>query len=94
MFKIGSKITAFYKNVIEQISSRDSNYVIDMVIWAKFVNSRIPNREVEILLWGFDQKNSFWEEGGGLGLFLVSVWRNYGEKLLEIALDNLIFEKM
>ena len=50
MFKIGSKITAFYKNVIEQISSRDSNYVIDMVIWAKFVNSRIPNREVEILL--------------------------------------------
>ena len=65
-----------------------------MVIWAKFVNSRIPNREVEILLWGFDQKNSFWEEGGGLGLFLVSVWRNYGEKLLEIALDNLIFEKM
>ena len=41
--------------------SRDSNYIVDVVICPKFDNSSISMREVIIttILYGFDQKNRF-----------------------------------
>ena len=45
--------------VTNKVSSRDSNYIVDMVMWSKFDNSSISIREVIIasILLGFDQKN-------------------------------------
>ena len=43
--------------------TRESNYIVDMVIWPKFGNSSTSMREVIItsMLQGFDQKNDFFE---------------------------------
>ena len=47
-----------------KIVSRDSNYVVDMVMWPKFGNSSISMKEVTLtsILQGFDQKSHFFEE--------------------------------
>ena len=52
------KITAFWNNVYDviisaheirnKILSRDSNYIVDVVMWPKFGNSSISMREVII----------------------------------------------
>ena len=36
-------------DVIDTILSRDSNYIVDVVMWAKFGNSSIPMKEVIII---------------------------------------------
>ena len=49
-------------DVINRISLRDLDYIVDVVMWPKFGKSNISIREVIItliLLWGFDQKNNF-----------------------------------
>ena len=38
----------FFQDVTNKILSRDSNYVVDMVMWPKFGNSSISMREVII----------------------------------------------
>ena len=74
------KIKVFWRNdyeviiyildVTNEILSRDSNYIVDIVMWLKFGNSSISIREVIIIsiLSGFDQKKQFlW------GVLLVQV---------------------
>ena len=48
-------------DVIKKILSRDSNYLVDMVMWLKFGISNISMREVIIIsiLYGLDQKHRF-----------------------------------
>ena len=65
------KITVFWNkgydviisvdDVTNKILSRDSNYIIDVVMWPKFGNCSISMRKVIItsILKGFDQKNHF-----------------------------------
>ena len=74
------KITVFWNkgydviisvdDVTNKILSRDSNYIVDVVMWPKFGNSSISMREVIItsILQGFDQKKRFF-----VGLVLVQV---------------------
>ena len=52
-------------DVINTILSRDSNYIVDVVIWPKFGSSSVPTREVIItsILQGFYQKNHLFFEG-------------------------------
>ena len=40
-------ITSVY-DVTNKVLSRDSNYIVDVVMWPKFGNSSIPMREVII----------------------------------------------
>ena len=68
------EITVFWKkgydaiipvhDITSKILSRDSSYIVDVVMWPKFRNSSISMREVIItsILYGFDQKNHFFEE--------------------------------
>ena len=66
----GYDVIASACDVINKILSPDSNYIVDVVVWLKFVNSSISMREVIItsILYGFDQKNQiFW------GVLLVEV---------------------
>ena len=65
------KITVFWNkgydviisvhDVTNKILSRDSNYIIDVVMWPKFGNSSISMRKVIItsILWEFDKKIRF-----------------------------------
>ena len=74
------KITVFWNkvhdviipvdDVTNKILSRDSNYIVDVVMWPKFGNTSISMREVIItsILSGFDQKNCFI---GGVALVQV-----------------------
>ena len=57
-------------DVTNKILSRDSNYIVDVVMWPKFGNTSISMREVIItsILSGFDQKNCFI---GGVALVQV-----------------------
>ena len=50
-------------DVTNKILSRDSNYIVNVVMWPKFGNCWISMREVIItsILQGFDQKNQFFE---------------------------------
>ena len=61
-----------------KILTRDSNYIIDLVIWPKFGSSSISMTKVIIIsvLYGFDLKNHFferwfWFKFSNLGLGLV-----------------------
>ena len=56
--------------VTNKFLSRDSNYIIDVVMWSKFGNCSITMRKVIItsILQGFDQKNHFF-----WGVVLVQV---------------------
>ena len=46
----GYGIIIFVHEVTNKILSRDSKYTVDVVIWPKFRNSRIPMREVIITI--------------------------------------------
>ena len=50
-------------NVTNKILPRDSNYIVDVVMWPKFANFSISMRAVIItsILKEFDQKNQFFE---------------------------------
>ena len=58
-------ITISVHGVANKILSRDSNHIVDLVVWPKFANSSISRREVTItsILEGFDQKNHFFLRG-------------------------------
>ena len=52
-------------DVSNKVLSRDSNYILDVVMWPKFGNSSISIREVIVtsILQEFDQKSHFfWGE--------------------------------
>ena len=62
------KIRVFWKkgfdviiSVTNKFLSRDSSYIMDVIMWPKFGNSSISMRKVIItsILQGFDQKNHF-----------------------------------
>ena len=63
-------VIIYFWDVTYQILSRDSNYIVDVVMWPKFGDSNIYMREVIITstLKGFDQKNHFF-----WGVVLVQV---------------------
>ena len=42
-------IIIFFPGVINKILSRDSNYIVDVVMWQKFGNSSIAVREIIIV---------------------------------------------
>ena len=44
----GYEVIISVHDVTNKILSRDSNYIVDVVMWPKFGNSRIPMREVII----------------------------------------------
>ena len=48
-------------DVTNKILSRDSNYIVELVMWPKFGNSSIFIREIVItsIVLGFDQKKCF-----------------------------------
>ena len=50
-------------DVTNKILSRYVYYIVDVVMWPKFSNSSISIRKVIItlILYGFDQKNHFFE---------------------------------
>ena len=55
----GYEVIIYILDVTNEILSRDSNYIVDIVMWLKFGNSSISIREVIIIsiLSGFDQKS-------------------------------------
>ena len=57
-------------DVTNKILSRDSNYIIDVVMWPKFGNSSVSMGEVikTSILWRFDQKKHVF---GGVALVQV-----------------------
>ena len=59
----GYDVIASVHDVTNNILSRDSNYIVDVVMWLKFGNSSLSMREVIItsVLKGFDQKKRFFE---------------------------------
>ena len=59
----GYEVIISLHGVTNKILSRDSSYIVDMVMWPNFGNSSISMREVLIIsvLWGFDLKNHFFE---------------------------------
>ena len=60
----GYGVTISVHDGTKKTLSRDSNYIVDVVVWPKSRNSSISMREVIIIsiLLGFDQKNHFFEE--------------------------------
>ena len=87
-------ITSFH-DITNRILSRDSNYVVDVVMWPKFGNSSISIREVIItsISWGCDQKNQFFVEWwsllqlNNLGLVLVMSWKFYTSVVKGLKLE-------
>ena len=57
-------------DVINEILSHDSKYIVDVVMWPKFGNSSISLKEIIItsILWGFDQNKQVF-----CGVLLVEV---------------------
>ena len=51
-------VIAFVHDVTNKILPRDSNYIVDLVMWPKFGNCSISMREVFItsILQGIDQR--------------------------------------
>ena len=54
-------VKIFVHDVTNKTLSRDSNYIVDLVMWPKFGNCSISIRKVVItsILKGFDKKNRF-----------------------------------
>ena len=78
----GYNVIIFVYDTINKILSRDSIYVVNVVMWPKFGNSSVSMREVVITLYGFDQKNHFfvgwpWFRFNSLGLALVLLLKFY-----------------
>ena len=63
---LAGDVITFAYDVINENSSRDSNYIIDVVMWPKFGNSSISMKAAIItsILLGFDQKNPLFLRGG------------------------------
>ena len=57
-------------DVINEILSLDSKYIVDVVMWPKFGNSSVSLKEIIItsILWGFDQNKQVF-----CGVLLVEV---------------------
>ena len=57
-------IIIFVDDVTKKLLSRDSHYIVDVLMWQKFGNCIISMREVitTSILLGFDQKNRSFEE--------------------------------
>ena len=71
-------------DVTNKVLSRDSNYIVDVMMWPKFGHSSISMREVIVtsIIKRFDQKNQFfegccWLEFSNLGLALVMALKFY-----------------
>ena len=45
----GYDVIIFVHDVINKILSRDSNHIVDLVMWTRFCNSRISMSEVIIM---------------------------------------------
>ena len=80
----GYDIVMSVHDVTNKILSRELNYTVDLVMWPKLGNSRSSMREVIItsILWGFHQKNEFfegcsWFKLNNLGLALGMVLKFY-----------------
>ena len=74
----GYDVIIYVHDAINKIVSRDSNYIIDAVMWPKFRYCSISVRKVIItsILQGFDQKNCFF-----WGVVLVQVqWYETGTR--------------
>ena len=69
-WSINYDVIIYVHDVTIKILLRDSNYIVDSVMWPKFGNSGISMREVIIIsiLNRFDQKNRFF-----WGMVLVQV---------------------
>ena len=60
-------------DVTNKVLSRNSSYLVDVVMWPKFVNCNISVREVNIIsiLYRFNQKKTLFLKGGlGSGLII------------------------
>ena len=44
----GYEVVNFFHDVSDKILSRDSNYIVDVIMWPKFGNSSVSMREVII----------------------------------------------
>ena len=80
----GYDVVMSVHDVTKKILSRELNYPVDLVMWPKLGNSRSSMREVIItsILWGFHQKNEFfegcsWFKLNNLGLALGMVLKFY-----------------
>ena len=74
---LAGDVITFVYDFINENSSRDSNYTVDVVMWPKFSNSSISVKEAIItsILLGLDQKNLLFLRGG-LGSSSV-IWDCY-----------------
>ena len=50
-----------YDDIISSITSCESNYIADVVMWPKFGNSSIPMRKVIIWVKGLTRRTTFFE---------------------------------
>ena len=62
----GYEVIISIYNITSKILSRDSNYIVDLVMWPKFGNSSISVRGVIMIsfLFEFDQKKPHFLKGG------------------------------
>ena len=62
-WNIGYDVIMSSHDVTNKILSRESNYIIDAVMWSKFDKCSISMWRfiMTSILQGFDQKNIFWE---------------------------------
>ena len=83
-WNIGYDVIMSAHDVINKILSRESNYIIDVVMWSKFGKSSISMWEfiMTSILQRFDQKNIFfgrysWFKFNNLGLVLGMALKFY-----------------
>ena len=88
-------VIIFFHDITNRVLSRDSNYIVDVVMWPKFDNSSISIREVitTTILWGFDQQKTIFFEGwswlqlNNLRLVLDMSWKFYTSVAKELTLE-------
>ena len=80
-------VTISVNDLTNKALSRDSNYVVDVVMWLKFGNSSISTKEFMIAssLQGFEQKNS-WFKFNNLRLTLGANLKFYTSVAKELKL--------
>ena len=94
-------IIIFVDDVTKKLLSRDSHYIVDVLMWQKFGNCIISMREVitTSILLGFDQKNRFFEEWSwfkfnnlglelGANLKFTPVWQKVKTKIQKVFRAN------
>ena len=98
MLNKGYDVIISVLEVTNKISSSNSNYIADVVMWLKFGNSSIYMREVIItlILWGFNQKNQFfwgvlWLKFSNLRLVLGMTLKFYTSVAKELKLKVIKF---